>query len=207
MTDIFIAGEGRNELGSWYDSPESRHQKPMKGVIEALLEKVSASGWQIQDGITWKSIRKLRSGQHRDAEMRNVLGAALKAKESHCHLFVFVRDRDADPQRQTSIEQAIQECPEHFPGLGVVGGIAQESIESWILSLKGQTKAEKRKDPAKTMNEAGIASPKCTEDYVRVIEEADMERIPQDAKSLRLWLERASIGLNAKDDQENHKLR
>ncbi|HEY8377090.1 MAG TPA: hypothetical protein VIK91_11400 [Nannocystis sp.] len=45
------------------------------------------------------------------------------------------------------------------------------------------------------MTALGLAQ-KCTQDYVGVIERADLSKIPPDAVSLRTWLTRAGAALD-----------
>jgi hypothetical protein len=46
---VFIAGEGRNELGGWAGDPAYRDLSE-PGVIEAFLSRTRPTGWRIVDG-------------------------------------------------------------------------------------------------------------------------------------------------------------
>jgi hypothetical protein len=60
MKKLFLAGEGPNELGRWSKEPEYRDLYNDVGVIEAVLKKVTTSGWKVVDACRWKNIRTQR---------------------------------------------------------------------------------------------------------------------------------------------------
>lgn len=192
---IVIAGEGRNELGSWARHPSYR-EPPFPGVIEALLERVSSDGWEIIDGILWKQIRKYRTGGHGTAETRNVLGFVLQAKERGCEAVAFLRDRDgtnANPnlQRQEAVEDGIRRARDELDeSPEIVGGVVVKKLESWLVALLGRSGSETMRRPEEAVEQMKV-SLKSTQDYVAVVRNADMDSLPKDAHSLRLWLERA----------------
>ena len=187
MIGIFLAGEGRNELGSW-SGDEGYQSDAEPGVVKALLEKIRGDGWQIVGAIQWKNIHKLRSGFHGKAEERNVLGAVLKAQEKGAHVAAFVRDRDGYEQRQRDIDAGILGAQSILPH--VIGGMAVEKLESWIVAILGGSASETMRRPEDYLAERGIGE-KNTAGMVSAVASADMGRIPEDAASLRLWLLRA----------------
>ena len=199
---IFLAGEGVNDLGERAKHPSYVSDPPKHGVIEALLRKVREDGWSVAGAVCWKDIQKGRPGQHASAEAQNVKGAALRAKESGADILAFVRDRDGYPGRTDDIDDGMSRAAEIFAGqLTVVGGMAIEELESWILSLRGEPKAEGLRDP-KAHLEAALKKDGLTlstESMVALVQSGDVQALPTDATSLRLWLERAQAALQLLD--------
>lgn len=183
---VLLAGEGSDELGSLAQEPPYREPYE-QGVLECLARRY-ASEIQVEDGVTWKRVRKYRAGNHLRAETRTVLGLALYADERKCTL-VFSRDRDGYEAREDEIEQGITEAQSLFPNLLIVGGTANEELESWILSLLGDAKAESYSDPKAKLAERGILPRAQKVDVARA---SDLLNLPHGANSLRRWLERAT---------------
>lgn len=207
MKKILLAGEGTNELGDWgkeeaYQRPEAgprgRRTAPHRaGVLEALLRKQHPDGWEIRGGILWKSIVKIRAGNHRAPEVRNVLGLINEAHERKCDVVAFTRDRDganaAGKQREKDVEEGLREAGQLYPdGPAVVGGMAVERIESWVAALLGHARSEALGDDKidEILKKHGIEA-KNTEHLRTAVEGADLEKIPGDAASLGAWLQRA----------------
>lgn len=183
---MFLSGEGSDDLGGWYDEPRYRSDPPRMGVIEALLRNVSKVDFTIVDARVWKRIRKFRAGNHAQPETRNVLGLMNEAEEARCDVLVFVRDQDGDDDRRASIEAGIRiACDGRFtPAL--VGGVAIQEIEAWVLALRGERNAESHAD-AKAVLRKKHSIMKCAE-KVAAVESADRSKIPEDAASLHTWL-------------------
>jgi len=186
---VFLGGEGRNELGSWCGHP-SYQSGDVCGVLEALLRKVKSDGWSIVGGIAWKDIRKLRANSPGEAERHNVRALVLKAREAGCDLVAFVRDRDGAPDRESAVMDGLREVQTGADDPIVIGGMAIEKIEGWMLALKGQHRSETHKHPEKQTKDLGIDD-KDTAEMVQTIETADFDRLPSDATSLQGWLEQA----------------
>ena len=149
---VFLAGEGRTELGEWAKEPPYRERPGEKGVLVALIERVASDAVTIVDGLAWSKIRKYKAGNHASPEERNVLGLALSALRARCDVVVFSRDRDGSTDRQGDLEAGIRRARELFAGLKVVGGVAIENIEGWVLVLSGVASGE-RVPPKKTKSE------------------------------------------------------
>ncbi len=159
----------------------------MPGVLEALLTRIRSDGWSVGGARRWASVRKLRAGGGYapgvSNEERNVRALILDAVESGCDVLAFSRDRDRDEQRENDINKAIADAH----GIAVIGGVAVECLDSWCLALLRERRTEDLPSGgAKTTLEkrgpdrkAGIA------------ESADLSAIPEDAKSLRAWLDAA----------------
>ncbi len=203
MKRVFIAGEGPNDLGDWCHLWQYRDDPPLPGALETLLRKVCDEGWQILDGIRWKDIKKLRSRYRKTGgnqvrinaganEEKNVRVAALKARERGCHLLAFFRDRDQNLQRQEHIESGIERAKQDSEGLGVIGGMAIERLEYWLVALSGRNGSESlgRTKVAEILQQLCVREKK-TGSYVELIESADLDSLPEDACSLRSWLKQA----------------
>lgn len=196
MKKILLAGEGKNELGGWVD-PLPYRDPSRPGVLEALLRKVAPAAWEIRGVVIWKNIRKFRAGQHRGAEARAVLGLVQEAKERRFDAVVFTRDRDGEKpeheQRERDIAFGLEEAPSVFPGAPpIVGGLAVQRLESWVLALTGVklTEPMKRVEVDRQLAAAGIPA-KDTDAMVDAASHANLEALPDDARSLRQWLDRA----------------
>ncbi len=189
---VLLAGEGRSDLGDWSGLPEYRPERPGPGVVEALARRVCPGSWEIGESVQWKDIRKYGVGGHRSAEERNVLGVALKAHELGYDAILFSRDSDGSQRRVEQVEDGIGHTGTEFPEIGVAGGCAVRCLESWLLALQGQKRTESRGRAKTRLQETGIEG---TAAMVESVEQADLDQIPADAKSLRRWLERARTTL------------
>jgi hypothetical protein len=190
---LLLAGEGANDLGGWASEPAYRHGDRRVGVVEALLRKVQPTGWTVLDAVLWKGIPKFRAGGHRGAEMRTVLGLALQAKERGFDGFAFVRDRDSVKERQAEIGAALMEIDSVIGGAPPrAGAVAVERIESWVLAVTGAAGSEAMSDAAVDEALATLgAEAKGTTAFAAIVEGAALSAVPEDALTLRLWLEDA----------------
>ncbi len=197
MIRVILAGEGRNELGGFATEAPFRKDDPEAGVIEALLRQVRPDGWRVIDAIPWKKAPKLQVGIAGKGEALNVQRAYHHAKKRGCDILAFTRDRDDAKfaHRESDIERAIASITETNEGPALVGGVAIEKIESWVAAIAGATQSEKLRRPEEKLNALGIHN-KDTAGMVRVVEEHGLSSIPDDAQSLRRWLERAEKALN-----------
>jgi shikimate kinase len=185
---VFLAGEGATELGGW--AAEGPYRTTSPGILQALLERVAPSGWEVHGSAIWKSIRKytVRS-ESRDAEVKTVLGLALHADENELDVLVFSRDRDRDEEREGWIEEGIVAAQRQFPSLKIVGGVAVEEIEAWTLAAQGMKKAHQLPHPKETFAARNPRSD--VRSQVDIIREADLSSKDLDAPSLTKWLDRA----------------
>jgi hypothetical protein len=203
LARIWVAGEGNNELGVGDGAG-----KRTRGVLEALLMRLCARGWECAGKLPWQSIQKFRAGGARLAgpshgDYFNVLGLVLHAYEDAADAVVFSRDVDGDPDREEAVETAIAWI-RHESGwlIGVVGGVAKPSIEGWILALQGvpRTDAMSRARAREQLHGLEVEL-KSTDDYVGVVERAGLGDSPHfglssGAESLRAWLATADDVLN-----------
>lgn len=194
MIRVVLAGEGKNELGRFAVEVAFRGDTPAPGVLEALLRKVRPDGWRVVDAIPWKKTPKLQVGIGGKGERLNVERAYHHAKKRGCDVLVFTRDRDKAKftHRHDDIEQAIAGLDGTGPA--IVGGVAIEKLESWLAAIAGIEGSEALRRPEEKLAELGIEE-KDTDAMVRFVEEKDLARIPDDARSLRRWLDRASRAL------------
>jgi hypothetical protein len=86
----------------------------------------------------------------------------------------------------------LKEPPAGSPLL--VGGIASQQIDAWILALRGERKTESMADSKAALTSHGV---KGLEAMLHIIEAADLDSAPADACSLHLWLDRARQALSS----------
>jgi hypothetical protein len=190
---VFIAGEGPDDIGDWARDP-AYHPAHSGGVVESLLRNIHGDGWEIVGGCPWRRIRKFKVGRglHGD-EVRNVLGAAGEAAELGCDLIAFVRDRDGDLEREVAIEEGIHRATHRGLIPAIVGGVAIEATDAWILALLGEPNSERLRDPKWQLEEKhGINK---AAQKANVAASAHLGNVPGDAKSLRGWINRAREAL------------
>jgi hypothetical protein len=182
---VMISGEGSTELGEWAKEAPFRNTKnPEIGVIEAFMRRISTTPFAISSARFWKKVTKYRSGDHLQPETRTVLGLALDADEAGCNVVVFVRDRDGDRDRQADIAAGIKNALKQF-SIPIVGGVAVEEVEAWILALKGNRRSEYHSDAKSILHQKhGIRGRAA---MVAVIEDANLDTIADDAASLKQW--------------------
>jgi hypothetical protein len=121
-----------------------------------------------------------------------VVGLVLDAIEKECNMVVFLRDQDADEERERAIEDGMNEAKKIYPDAPeIVGRAVKPNLEGWIAALKGKLKTEslKPKQAVDLIKSLGVEN--TTEAIVSVIENADLEGIPVDANGLRSWMESA----------------
>jgi hypothetical protein len=202
VIDVFLAGEGRNELGGWCSEPLYREDRPDPGVLESLARLAAPSGWRVREAIQWKNIPKLGIGtKGKGVERKTILAARLHAMERGCTVLMFSRDRDGpkNTARQQEIEQTLAELA-NDGGIGIIGGIAVERLESWLLALSGCTGTEALRD-GKTdqqLEELGVPA-KDTVAMVEHVGRCRLALIPADAASLRAWLKLVADHLHASE--------
>ena len=195
---VFLGGEGPNDIGDWYGYPYHQGERPRHGVVGILLQKVNGEGWEVGGAVAWKRLRKLRVGQHGKAEVRNVQALMLKAREAGCDVVAFVRDRDRDRDRQRTVEQGIAQAAQRYPdGPQIVGGMAIEKLESWIVAMSGKSGSESMREQRlrTTLAQLGLDW-KSTGQYADFAEAAELEQLPGDARSLQAWLKQAAEALD-----------
>lgn len=185
---VFLAGEGRDELGKWFDHPGYRDDKNHPGLIEAFLTNLEID-YMVTDGKRWRNLLKYEAGDGRSEEMKNVMGAAQEALDLGCDAVVFVRDLDSAPWRETDIAKGIEKARAEFPDLRICGGVAIQEIEAWILALKGDHGSETHRDAKEVLKtKHGVER---RNQKVEVVRAADLTRTPSDAVSLNGWLNEA----------------
>lgn len=190
-----LAGEGKNELGGWDAEPAYR-QPDAPGALEVLARLARPAGWRVAGGMRWSKIPHYRAGGHRGAEARTVLGLVQWAKERRFDAVVFSRDRDSDKPEGKERERSFLEglaAAQQMPGAPVlVGEMAIERLESWVLATCGVAKTESLSDSRvdAQLRSHGV-SPKDTPAMVSLLRKNGLGSISPDAKSLLSWLEQA----------------
>jgi hypothetical protein len=187
---VFLAGEGKTELGRYALSKEYAEGSVEVGVLEALLRRHS-NNLEVIGAELWKSkLPKLKVGRGMSgAETKTVRGLALLAEEAGAQVLVFTRDRDGDEERERDVVAGLAIARRENPSLRIVGGVAIEMIECWMLALRGDHHAQACRDPKGELSKRHkVAS---VQQMVGLVRGAKLERsaIPKDAESLREWLE------------------
>lgn len=206
---ILIAGEGKDELGFWaveeiYRTKAKRLTE--RGVIDALLRKLTRNGIDIIDGIDWKNIFKYSAKTSRltkdhtlGLDGQRVLGLLLYAEEKKYDAVIFVRDRDDQPHREKDIKAALKIGREFYTPK-IAGGVAAQAIESWLLSLKNEKDAERYGAPKDVLRDKyDVVS---LVDKVAIVDNANLDEIRQDAQSLRNWLTQVRAIMNGSSDAD-----
>lgn len=198
MIRIILAGEGRNELGDWWVEDAFRPEIPEPGVLEALLRQVRHDGWQVVGALRWTRLPKLQVGIGKKGEEQNVRRAFHHAKKRGCDILVFSRDRDGPKfaHREEDIERAIAALSAEQGGPRIVGAVAVEKLEAWVLAVSGQRRSEDLRRPEGRLGEIGVP-PKDTAAMIALVDRCGLSGIPDDAVSLRKWLARAKGALGA----------
>ena len=192
---LWIIGEGNNELGL-HDGYEGRSQ----GVIEALLQKVCATGWTCVQKMQWHAIRRYRAGGARGpgsdhADYWNVLSLVLAAYEDGCEVVAFSRDTDSDLHRESAVVAALRWIDKESGWvIDVIGGVAKPALEGWILALRGarDTDLMSRRQTVEVLATVQI-DVKSTTQYLEVVDAAtlgDPETfgLAPGTESLQAWL-------------------
>lgn len=170
-----------------------------EGALEALLRKVNPEGWEVEGATRWWALKKYEAGKARQnskrADERHVRALALRAEEQGCDAVVFSRDLGSDEDREAAIEAGISWAQERL-ALRIAGGVAKPALEGWLLALLGESRTDElsRGRVAERLEEHGVAGKKA-EDYVGLIEQADLAMGERGSNSLRQWLERARAAL------------
>lgn len=186
---ILLVGEGKNELGSRTAGAQAPAPPEYLGVLETLLHRVAPSGWTVHWVHAWKSRANYRKPGHKHhGDYFTVSRLLLDLQETGADVLVFVRDHDGDPERPQAIANALAEAKD----AKVIGGCAVQTLESWVLALKGLSKTEvlgKQRLRAE-LDKLQIGE-KSTYDMAQAAAIADLDRLPVDAHSLRHWLDQA----------------
>lgn len=198
MKSVFLAGEGRNDLGGWARQRPWRDEDPEPGVLEALMRRVVPDGWRIREACVWKNIPSLVVGGGRlRAEERNVRAVAQFAIEHACDVLVFARDRDRDEARGDAIAKGLAHARErHAERLAIAGAVAIECLEAWVLAAEGKRRTESRSVGAVKRY---LGAENATADMVARIGACPPEALADDASSLRAWCEEVRAALGGPD--------
>lgn len=189
---VFIAGEGRHELGDFCRDPPFRSGAP--GLVEILVRRVATVPVVVADGICWKAIRKYRFGGFASADERAVVGLHLLALEAGCDVVVFVRDEDGEPDRREAVKRGLAQARERFPRVSAIGAVAVQSLDGWTLAMLGHDRTESLK-PARAKSQLDSLGSDSTEARVEIASKVALEALPADAASLRAFVDAARTHL------------
>lgn len=185
---VWLGGEGPSEIGDRDLVGGER-----VGALEALLRKVEPSGWGLEGATRWSRIRKFKVseaiGRDNHGDIHSIAGLVLEAFEAGCEVVAFSRDVDADERREDAIAEGILLAKAKVPMVAIIGGAAIPALEGWILALLGvrDTEDKSRRKCDELLAERDLDG-KHAEDYVAVIEAADLSKIPPGSDALVAWL-------------------
>ena len=198
MIRVLIAGEGENEIGRVTHPGHREPRLPAdEGVIETLLGKVRSGGWEVRAALQWKDVHKLKPKAFGEGDAKTIQGLVLRARELGCNALIFLRDRDGDRPRERSIRDTCKNLPAR-PQLLIAGGVPVEMLESWLLSLRGETRAESEPFPAVALEDRHGIPQKNTKAMVQLVRNAKLLTAPADAASLWRWLRRVAVCLEVR---------
>ncbi len=186
---VFLAGEGRDELGSRGGHPNYVSGED-PGVIETLLRKVRQMGWEVGGAKEWRRARHLRVGRREHGDTHTVRVLALDADEAGCQILAFLRDRDQDMEREAAVRTGLDWAETKYPHLGIIGGVMVPVLEGWILALAG----EPATDAMSKHRAQSLAAERDLDTLARMIavtEAADVSHLPSGTVSLTAWVEQA----------------
>lgn len=194
---LFLAGEGRNELGSRAGHPSFQSDEA-RGVLQALVDQVQPKGVRVVGAIQWKDLRKLRARGPSPDEAEQIARLLLHAEEAEANAVVFSRDGDDDADaRRRSMEEGVAKGMALLKRpLSVAGEVAVPCLEGWILAVQGiaGTEGMTRGKVQQNLVDLGIPE-KDTEGMVRLVDAHGIEKVPSDARGLLRWVGRARAAL------------
>jgi hypothetical protein len=192
---VWLAGEGPSEIGNRETGGER------VGVLEALLRRIEPTGWVVDRASIWKDIRKYKAGSalRGAGDDRSIQRLVLFAYEAGCEVVAFSRDRDSDPERETTIKDGLAAVTAAYPSVGVIGGLAKPCIEGWVLALAGVKQTEAMSRPrcdSELANRDLLAAEPAVEAFVAIVDRANLDALPNGCDSLTTWLARARAVLS-----------
>ncbi|MGV3620943.1 MAG: hypothetical protein ACO1OB_09000 [Archangium sp.] len=133
---IYVAGEGRHEVGKWEEEPERwATTDRTDGVLFALFTKSGRVG-EVIAGKNWRSIKKFKAGDNATPEQKTLKGLALDAKEHGADVVLWARDSDGQSHRDKELAPAQEELRVTYAGtLTICGGVVTPAIEAWMIAL------------------------------------------------------------------------
>jgi hypothetical protein len=148
----------------------------------------------------WKDLTLYRtrnaSGKRPRKDELNTQALYLRAIDYKCDLIVFTRDRDGDEEREADVQRSMRWLDDRLPNTGMllVGGMATECIEAWVLALQGEYRAE-RLSPERAKAAVNARGLQSVDAMAAAIAACDVSQRATDAQSLGAWLERAQKAL------------
>jgi hypothetical protein len=218
MVRVFLAGEGRNELGSRVGS-RAYQTDDQPGVIATLLTRAREAGWAVGGARGWNSdgkksfvakptssaARGIAKARFDREDTRIVLVIANDAVDAGCTVLAFLRDGDNQGEERThAVEDGVVRIPQAVSSeLAVIGAVVVPKLEGWVLAARGASHTESLTSAAadRELAAAGIGAKDGTA-FVKIFEEMAIDRLPADARRLRAWIEQAKTVLDAAVSEE-----
>ncbi len=186
---VYLVGEGPNELGGRANPPPYARPDEL-GVLEALLSRVAPDAFEVRGARCWSKATTFKAGGHASAEARRVMQLHNDAVEADCDVLALARDQDGDDGRFDSLVRALADAAQAFPSVEAIAGLAVQAVEGWLLAVS-DVRGSERVKPRAGKKKIAVAGVACTADMVELVNGADLDALPDDATSLRAWLERA----------------
>ncbi len=200
---VMLVGEGKNELGNWVHAAPYRAARDVRdrnlpaepGVLESLLRRVAPIGWVVVAAKTWMSLVHLKPRPAGDGDARNLAAVLLHAKEQKCDVVVFSRDRDGakNRARQDAIEALVADSARSDGAVKVVGAVAVETLEAWVLAFDGDPFCEHHTDPGSALCHRTSMKPKDTAAMSAIVADSarDLAAATARSPSLARWVSHA----------------
>lgn len=200
---VMLVGEGKNELGNWVHAAPYRAARDVRdrslpaepGVLETLLRRVVPTGWVVVAAKTWMSLVHLKPRPAGDGDARNLAAVLLHAKEQKCDVVVFSRDRDGakNRARQDAIEALVDDSVTSDGVVKVVGAVAVETLEAWVLAFAGDAKCESHTSPSDVLCALRDVAPKDTSAMAAIVADDvhDLDDAIARSPSLARWVSHA----------------
>lgn len=200
---VMLVGEGKNELGNWVHAAPYRAARDVRdrslpaepGVLETLLRRVVPTGWVVVAAKTWMSLVHLKPRPAGDGDARNLAAVLLHAKEQKCDVVVFSRDRDGakNRARQDAIEALVDDSVGSDGVVKVVGAVAVETLEAWVLAFAGDAKCESHTSPSDVLCALRDVAPKDTSAMAAIVADDvhDLDDAIARSPSLARWVSHA----------------
>ena len=188
---VYLAGEGRNELGGSTKEAGHRGSRETAGVLTTLMNRAASTPPKVVGSVVWQRLPNFRLGvpsrRIENADAYNLLAAQQLADDVGATVLVALRDTDGDLKRERALHDAKSSAPIHPR---IVLGTPHLKLEAWILACLGTPKAEElRKTKLESQLRSRNIRPKSTAAMVNVIENCDLTTIPPCATRLHRFLD------------------
>ncbi len=158
--------------------------------------KISPDGCVVEHAITWKKLPIYRARDRLPKEELNTKALFTLALDHGCDAIAFTRDRDRHDDREAAVNRGLAwlRSAAEARNIAVVGGVAVECLEAWLLALGGTHRTEKM-SVQKACDQWTEGGAHDTSAIAAHVERADLAKMPEDAASLLEWLAQARSAL------------